>query len=314
MAIDCSLREASIQNLTAGPATKNPDLKRASFEEKHARIEQMTDQALADLGEALAAGRSDKLQAYLTTMARFHQYSWSNVFLILIQRPDATHVAGFNKWKQLGRFVRKGEHGIVILAPVMRRVGDIVEKNEDGIEESKPLRQMVNVKPVYVFDVSQTDGKELPEFSKVAGDPAENVSSIKRFIAGKNIELEYVDNLSGALGISSGGKITCLNGLSPAEEFHTLAHELAHELLHRGERRQETTKRVRELEAESVAFVVCSAIGLEAKAASTDYIHLYQGSKERLAESLHFIRAVASEILVEIEPQDDFTGKIPLVN
>lgn len=314
MTIDCSLRETPIQKLTAGPARKNPDLKRASFEEKHARIEQMTDQALADLGEALAAGRSDKLQSYLTTMGRFHQYSWGNVLLILTQRPDATHVAGFNKWKELGRFVRKGEHGIVILAPVMRRVGDIVEQKEDGTEESKPLRQMVNVKPVYVFDVSQTDGKELPEFSKVAGDPAENVSSIKRFIAGKNIEVEYVGNLGGALGISSGGKIRCLNGLSPAEEFHTLAHELAHELLHRGERRQETTKRVRELEAESVAFVVCSAIGLEAKAASTDYIHLFQGSKDRLAESLHFIRAVASEILVGIEPQDAFTGKIPLAN
>lgn len=274
---------------------------RSRFEEKNARIEQMTNTALAELGEALAAGKSEKLQDYLRTMAKFHHYSWGNVFLILIQKPTATHVAGFNKWKELGRWVKKGESGIVILAPVLRRVGDVVEKKEDGTEETRALRQMVNVKPVYVFDVSQTEGKELPKFSDVKGDPAEHTARIKTFIATRNIELEYADSLGGALGVSSGGKISCLNGLSPAEEFHTLVHEAAHELLHRGDRRKETSKRSRELEAEAVAFVVCSAVGLDAKDASTDYIHLYQGDKGKLAESLHHIRTVAGEILAAIE-------------
>lgn len=278
---------------------------RFGAEEKHARIEAMTDQALAELGEALAAGQSERLTQYLGTMARFHSYSWGNVMLIMFQFPGATHVAGFHTWKKLGRTVKKGEQGIVILAPVLRRVGEIIEKKADGTEEAKPLRQIVNTKPVYVFDISQTEGKELPQLASIAGEPGEHIERIKSFIAGKNIKLEYAKYLNGALGVSEGGTVKCLEGLTPAEEFHVLVHEVGHELLHRGERRKETTKRTRELEAEAVAFVVCTAVGLDAKASSTDYIHLYQGDSEKLAESLQFIRGVASEILNAITPKQE---------
>lgn len=263
----------------------------------------MTDQALADLGEALAAGKSERLTQFLTTMSKFHSYSWGNVMLIMIQAPNASHVAGFHTWKKLGRSVKKGEHGIMILAPVLRRIGEVVEKKPDGSEVAKPLRQIVNTKPVYVFDISQTDGKELPTLATISGEPADHAAHLKTFIASKNITLEYAKNLGGALGVSQGGKIQCLEGLSPAEEFHVLVHEVGHELLHRGERRKETTRRTRELEAEAVAFVVCTAVGLDAKASSTDYIHLYQGDSAKLAESLHHIRSVASEILAAITPK-----------
>lgn len=276
---------------------------RFGHEEKHARIEAMTDQALADLGAALAAGKSERLTEYLSTMARFHSYSWGNVMLILIQSPHATHVAGFHTWKKLGRSVKKGEHGIMILAPVLKRVGELVEKKPDGTEEKRPLRQIVNTKPVHVFDVSQTDGKELPRLATISGEPAEHTARIKTFIEGKGIKLAYAKDLGGALGVSHGGSISCLEGLSSAEEFHVLVHEVGHELLHRGERRKETTRRTRELEAEAVAFVVCVAVGLDARASSTDYIHLYQGDSDKLAESLQFIRSVSNDILTGILPK-----------
>lgn len=293
---------ASIQ--ARSQTAPNPAEGRFGTEEKHARIEAMTNQALAELGEALAAGRSERLTQFLTTMSKFHSYSWGNVMLIMIQAPGATHVAGFHKWKQLDRAVKKGEHGIMILAPVLKRVGELIEKMPDGSEATKPIRQIVNTKPVYVFDVSQTEGKELPRLATISGEIDGHTNQLKAFIASKNIILEYASNLGGALGVSQGGKIACLEGLSPAEEFHVLVHEAGHELLHRGERRKETNRRTRELEAEAVAFVVCAAVGLDAKAASTDYIHLYQGDAERLAESLHFIRAVANEILTDVLPND----------
>jgi hypothetical protein len=114
---------------------------------------------------------------------------------------------------------------------------------------------------------------------------------LAKFVADHGIALEYSDEIAPARGTSSGGKITLLPGQSPAEEFATLAHEVAHELMHRDERRSSTTKRVRETEAEAVAFVVCSAIGLETGSAAQDYIGLYGGDAKLLS--------VARSVLVE---------------
>jgi hypothetical protein len=273
-----------------------------TWEEKHAQIEKMTEAALSQLGESLAAGKSETLTRYLAAMAKFHDYSFGNQMLIALQAPEATHVAGFHAWKKFGRSVMKGEHGILILAPVIRKVGEVEDRREDGRAEKTDVRRMVNVKPVYVFDVSQTEGKELPKFASVQGEPAEATPLIKAFISAKGIELEYAKSLGGAKGRSEGGKIYVEEGLEPPEEFHVLVHEVAHELLHRGERRAETTRRSRELEAESVAFVVCTARGLDAKQSSTDYIHLYRGDTKMLAESMEHIRRTANEILVALSP------------
>jgi len=122
--------------------------------EKLEQIQQMTDAALERLGKALAEGKSDTLKQYLATMAKFYHYSFGNQLLIAFQKPDATHVAGFNAWKKFNRFVKKGERGIVILAPITRVVGKVEEHRTDGTTDTKELRRMVNVKPVYVFDIS----------------------------------------------------------------------------------------------------------------------------------------------------------------
>jgi hypothetical protein len=137
----------------------------------------------------------------------------------------------------------------------------------------------------------------LPGIGRVNGDPREYRERLAKFVAGQGIALEYSEAIAPARGTSSGGKIALLPGQSPAEEFATLAHEVAHELMHRAERRNATTKRIRETEAEAVAFVVCSAIGLDTGTAAQDYIGLYGGDAKLLTESLQYVQQSASQIL-----------------
>jgi hypothetical protein len=116
--------------------------------------------------------------------------------------------------------------------------------------------------------------------------------------------LEYSDEIAPAKGMASRGKITLLPGQAPGESLATLAHETAHALMHFSERRKETTKRIRETEAEAVAFVVCNAIGLETGSCSADYIGLYAGDAKLLTESLQYVQQTANRILTAIVPED----------
>jgi antirestriction protein ArdC len=255
-------------------------------------IKKVTNQAIEQLITALNEGRSETLTQYLSAIGRFHRYSLRNVMLIASQKPTATHVAGFNTWHRLGRFVKKGEKGILILAPIVRRKNETREQNET--DESSTA---VGFRAAYVFDITQTDGQELPAIGSINGDPREYREGLAKFVVEQGIALEYSEDIAPARGTSAGGKITLLPGQSPAEEFATLAHETAHELMHKAERRSSTTKRVRETEAEAVAFVVCSAIGLETGSAAQDYIGLYGGDAKLLTESLEFVQRTATQIL-----------------
>ena len=131
-------------------------------------IKKVTNQAIEQLITALNEGRSETLTQYLAAIGRFHRYSLRNVMLIASQKPTATHVAGFHAWHKLGRFVKKGEKGILILAPIVRRKNESAEQNET--DESSTA---VGFRAAYVFDISQTDGQELPEIGSVNGDPRE---------------------------------------------------------------------------------------------------------------------------------------------
>jgi len=255
-------------------------------------IKKVTNQAIEQLITALNDGRSETLTQYLAAIGRFHRYSLRNVMLIASQKPMASHVAGFHAWQKLGRFVKKGEKGILILAPIVRRKHENAEQNE-----TEELSTAVYFRAAYVFDISQTDGKELPEIGSVNGDPREYRERLAKFVTEQSIALEYSDEIAPARGTSAGGKITLLPGQSQAEEFATLAHELAHEMMHRDERRSSTSKRSRETEAEAVAFVVCHAIGLETGSASQDYIQLYEGDAKLLTASLEHIQKASSQIL-----------------
>jgi hypothetical protein len=156
---------------------------------------------------------------------------------------------------------------------------------------------------VYVFDVTQTEGKELPTLTEVNGDVSGYRERLFKFVEAQSVELSFSERIAPAKGLSYGGKITLLSGMQPAEEFSTLTHEIAHEMLHRGDRRTLTTKQVRETEAEAVAFVVCQAIGLETGTASADYIQLWHGDADLLRESLEAVQQTAAVILGGIAPE-----------
>ena len=251
--------------------------------------------------EQLEQGHSEGLTAYLTAMGRFHNYSFGNILEIARQRPDATRVAGLYAWNQLGRKVRKGERGTRILAPVIgvRRKKD-AEVEKDIRTQNQAV--LVGFRSAYVFDVSQTEGKDLPELSeRVTGNVGEYRERLLDFISAQNIQLEFKESIAPALGMSYGGRIAILPGQEPAEEFSTLVHELSHEMLHKAERRTATTKTVRETEAEAIAFVISKTIGLSTGRASANYIHLYHGNAALLSESLEVIQKTSAVILSALE-------------
>jgi N-terminal domain of anti-restriction factor ArdC len=262
-------------------------------------------QAVDYLIQQLEAGKSETLTAYLSAMARFHSYSFGNILQIARQRPTATRVAGIRTWNEMGRFVKKGEKGIQILAPMVGYRRNRKDAATEPEPETKPQSVLIGFRAVYVFDVVQTEGADLPEFEhSINGEVGEHRDRLIDFLAQQNIALEFNEKIAPALGVSYGGKIALLPGQSKAEEFVSLVHETAHELLHKAERRTMTTQTVRETEAEAVAFIVGQAVGLEMGNASSDYIQMYAGNATLLAESLEVIQRTASTLLRAIRPEE----------
>ncbi len=255
-----------------------------------------SDEALAELAQALRSGRSDTLVEYLDFVGRFHHYSFGNCILIAMQMPTATHVAGFAKWKTLGRWVKKGEKSISILAPMVRK-----RKDEQRPEDDQKTKMLVGFRIVGIFDVSQTDGNELPQFASLAGDPGDLQTRLEESILSNGIALNYASNLNGANGVSMGGTIEVLASLPPPQKFSTTVHEFAHELLHKGDRREQTSTVVRETEAEAVAYAVCRWAGIDCSTRAADYIQLYSGDEALLLKSLELIRDVAATIISSLD-------------
>jgi len=148
-----------------------------------------SDEALKELAQSLSQGMSDKLLNYLAAMARFHQYSFGNCIMIYMQKPDATQVAGFGKWKEMNRFVKKGEKGIAIFAPMVGKKkkdsdakdASSANSNHDSSEtpdSTNANKVLYGFRVVYVFDVSQTEGQELPEFAALGGDPGDKIERL----------------------------------------------------------------------------------------------------------------------------------------
>jgi hypothetical protein len=209
-------------------------------------------------------------------------------------------VAGYQTWKSLGRYVKKGEKGIMILAPLFRRPTNESNEAENAILDSSDSRTLTGFRAVYVFDESMTAGNPLPQIGSINGDPGAHRKRLEQFVRDQGIGLEYSADIAPAKGVSEGGKIKLLPGQSPAETVATLVHEVAHEKLHRSDRRASTTKRIRETEAEAVAFVVCQAVGLETGTASADYISLWNGDAAVLLESLELVQRTAAEIITAV--------------
>ncbi len=270
---------------------------------QHHTAQQVIAENVKFLIEQLEQGKSETLTAYLAAMARFHNYSFGNILSIARYRPDATHVAGIRTWNELGRFVIKGQKGIPILAPLIGYKRQPGEQVKDSDEKPKPF--VIGFRRVFVFDISQTEGADLPEPARVSGEVGYHRARLFEFVEQQGIILEFNERIAPAQGASYGGKIVLLPGQSEAEEFATLVHEVAHEMLHRAERRTMTTKTVRETEAEAIAFIVSRAVGLNTGSASADYISLYHGNTELLTESLSVIQQASATVLDALFAEKD---------
>ena len=242
-------------------------------------------QHIQELAEATDAARvSEEMLHYLDMCSRFHRYSPQNVWLILMEKPDATMIAGFKRWQSMGRHVKKGERGIPILAPIFKKVED---------EEGEEVEKLVGFKVVYVFDVSQTDGDPLPGPPDWKS-PEKNAELTKHLIAfaqSKDILVEMKDLPGEIQGASCGGKIL----LDPEAGTKTLIHEIAHELLHQvKDAPMDST--IQELEAESVAYVVGKHFGLDGLS-SPNYNAIHGATAKMILEHMERIRTSATEII-----------------
>ncbi len=303
-----------------------PEERVAYNAQKQAEMDEMIERI--DEG-VKAVFQSEKYKEYLKFASKFTDYSARNTLLINLQRPDATLVAAYGKWKQLGRQVERGQTGIEILAPVAYKTNQVLETerpavdefgnqlyNPDGTEKmetvEKPMTGLA-FKKVYVFDVSQTSGKELPDpVTELTGDidsaRKEAVFAALKKVTG--IDIEFKDIKGGAKGYYSAtnNEIVIKSGMSDAQTLKTAFHEAAHNLLHDPAKDIVTNKSPRnekEVQAESVAFMVAERFGIDTSEYSFPYIASWSDGKqlEQLKSALQEIQEAAKKISSEIESE-----------
>lgn len=274
---------------------------------------------------------SDRYRNYLTTMSRFHRYSLNNIVLIHAQRPDATLVAGFNKWKNsFGRHVRKGEKGIQILAPTPYKIKQeeqkldpdtklpLLDENGEPVTEEKEIT-IPMFKVVSVFDVSQTDGKPLPQISStLTGDVAEYEVFLEALRRTAPVPISFQTMEPGMDGYFAPKKqaIFLREGMSQVQTICAAVHEIAHSKLHDYEHMTELaddgetilvpgekSRNTEEVEAESISYAVCQYFGIETAENSFGYIATWSQGKElkELRASLETITKTSSELITGIE-------------
>ncbi|MFC2053488.1 ArdC-like ssDNA-binding domain-containing protein [Chloroflexota bacterium] len=250
--------------------------------------EKITDH-IEELAKATDMARMSKeMTRYLDSCAKFHRYSPQNVWLILMACPHATKVAGFKRWRTMGRYVKKGEKGIPILAPILVKDG-----NGHGDEKET----LVGFKVVYIFDLCQTDGEPLPEPPnwKSPEQCAFLTDRLIEFAKRKGITVDFKELAGDIQGVSRGGSIV----VSLTAGVKTLAHEIAHELMHQGNERS-PDKSIRELEAESVAYVVSKYFRMDGLA-SPNYVALHGADAKMIMLHLERIRITSVEIINTLE-------------
>src|SRR5260370_41472917 len=194
-------------------------------------VNHKTKEAVDYLVQSLESGQSAVLTQYLGAMAKFRNYSFGNIMLIARQKPDATNVAGLRTWNSLGRFVRRGEKGIFILAPMVgnkRKKDENAKQNADA-KETQPT--LYGFRGVYVFDITQTEGKELPTLTEVQGDVSGYRERLVKFVEVQSVELNYSESIAPAKGLSYGGNSTPRSRMQPAPESCPRSSSRAHQHL-----------------------------------------------------------------------------------
>ena len=291
-------------------------------------------QRLKDITDSIENGikelfESDKYQQYLQTMSRFHRYSVNNQMLIYMQNPNATLVAGFNKWHdQFGRNVKKGEKGIKIIAPTpyKKKIEEtkldpdtklpMLDDNGNEVKVEKEI-QIPMFRVVSVFDVSQTAGKPLPQ---LASDLSGNVQNYDAFLeaikrsSSVPITFEPISNADGYFSLDE-QKIVICDGMSEVQTVSALLHELAHSKLHNRTKddkvqtdeqdadKPKLDRNTEEVQAESISFAVCAYYGIKTEENSFGYIASWSNGKKlsELRESLETINKTSNIMITDID-------------
>ena len=263
---------------------------------------------------------SDRYQEYLRTMSKFHNYSFNNTMLIAMQRPDATLVTGYRNWQSMGRQVKKGEKGITIIAPApvkRKREQEVRDENQNPVlgTDGKPKMEEVEItlpcfKAITVFDIGQTTGEPIqtltPELLTAAVEEFDFFMNSIRDIAPVPIKFSLIEGTANGYYQTVDKEIVIREGMSQSQTLKTAIHETVHSILHdkdmmedRGMKKDRLTK---EVEAESVAYCVCSAFGLDTSDYSFPYIVGWSSGKEmkELKASMDVIRETAGEFIDQL--------------
>jgi hypothetical protein len=265
----------------------------------------------------VALTTSERWTQYLEVQSRFPRYSSNNVLLILAQRPDATRVAGYRAWQALGHQVLAKESALRIFAPIKYR--------RDDLPDGELAQEIRGFKLVPVFDVSQTEGPELPHIvSKLQGHAPEGVfAKLTDFADGIGFRVERPWSLeSGANGDTdhAAGLIRVATNNDGAQQVKTLAHEIGHALLHDPEVRStlDLARELKELEAESVAYVICRALGMETGDYSFGYVVGWSGGGEQavagIKSSTTRIQRAAAAVLATFESEEPVVEAVNVVS
>ena len=296
----------------------------ADIKTEKQKVKEITDKLEEGLKELF---ESEKYKNYLSTMSKFHNYSFNNTLLIALQRPDASLVAGYQAWqKNFNRHVKRGEKGIRILAPAPYKIKEERDKldpvtgevmlDKDGMPQTEEVEVKIPAfRAVSVFDVAQTEGEPLPELeakellSTVEG--YEDFIKAVTYVAPVPIGFEDIPGASKGYFNIGENRIAVQEGMSESQTLKTMVHETAHSMLHNKEVNKEDIlapakdRNTKEVEAESIAFTVCNHFGIDTSDYSFGYIAGWSSGKDmkELKSSLDTIRRTASELITGIEEQ-----------
>ena len=287
------------------------------------KVKEITDKLEEGLKELF---NSEKYKSYLSTMSKFHNYSFNNTLLIAMQKPEATLVAGYQAWqKNFNRHVNKGEKGIRILAPAPYKIKEERDKldpvtgevmlDKDGMPQTEEVEIKIPAfRAVSVFDVSQTDGEPIPELeakellSTVEG--YEDFIKAVTFVAPVPVSFEDIPGDSKGFFSPTEKRIAVQEGMSESQTLKTMVHETAHSMLHDREVNKDILapakdRNTKEVEAESIAYTVCQHFGIDTSEYSFGYIAGWSTGRDmkELKSSLDTIRRTASELITGIEEQ-----------
>lgn len=304
---------SKLEDLQAFIGGRSADPRKDALNKK---IQEYIDMLANETDEKAA---SAEIKRYLDFFAGFHQYSYHNKILIFLQMPNAKRVASYDTWKKKGRQVKKGEKGIMILVPIFRRGENPKSKNnQTADDDDKTIGSPIGFKVGNVFDISQTEAVseegEVPEVEWwTKGEPNSVAKKIYELVQdaamAEGIRITRDESHNTELGYSQGGRINVKSDLEGVQEAATLIHEYAHELMHWRDKSKfyagdetRASRALMELQAESVAYVVCKHYDLPVEHA-TNYLAMWRASGSKIRNNIELISKVAHHIISGIDRQ-----------